>query len=341
MNDSKDENSHLISRRTVAKTAAWAAPAIALAVASPAHAASTSEVAMIQFDEPLYQVAPNTTIVITGTLVPAKGSSVPADIKFNVNFPGAKGFYGTPPVVTGNRFEMTVQAYDTATTATLRLSSSNYPAYTPGTTTVTAPTSGASHVAQPTYNVAQGGGISVKGTLQAPEGGTLPENIELVATTTDGFEVLIQPLVTDNTYELVVGAIAAPGATGTLTVSSSSHPTYTPGTAALTAVASDVPTGVPQLVFDQPVFTAPGAGPVAIPGHIIVPPGVTLPSDIELVAQSVSEFWKITGKPVMTGPDTFSVIVEAPVRRSLTYIMLWSPNHTDYGFPITWVNNYV
>lgn len=296
---------------------------------------------MIQFDEPSYEVPALGTITIYGTLIPAKGSSVPADIKFNVNFPGAKGFYATTPVVTGNRFEMTVQAYDTATTATLRVSSSNYPAYTPGTTTVTVEQSGAILVDQPTYDVPEGSGISVKGTLQAPEGGTLPDDIELVATTTDGFEVLIQPLVTGNTYELVVGATAAPGATGTVTVSSSNHPAYTPGTAALTAVASDLPTGVPQLVFDQPVFTAPGAGPVAIPGHIIVPPGVTLPSDIELEAQSVSGFWKITAKPVMTGPDTFSVVVESPVQRSLTYIMLWSPNHLDYGFPITWVNNYV
>ncbi|WP_434316674.1 hypothetical protein [Leifsonia sp. P73] len=339
MNDSKDETPHLISRRTVAKTAAWAAPAIALAAASPAHAASPGEVAMILFDADSYEVPALGTITITGTLVPAKGSKVPADIKFNVNFPGATGFYGTPPVVSGNTFSMMVTASSNATTATLRVSSSNYPAFTPGTTTVTVAKAGAILVGEPSYDVSQAG-VSVRGTLEAPQGGTLPEDITLVASATDGFEVLIQPLVTGNTYELVVRGTAAPGTTGTLTVSSSSHPAYTPGTAVLTAAGDDTPTGVPQLVFNQPLYIAPGAGPLDIPGTIIVPPGVTLPSDITLTAQSAVKAWEIIGTPQMSGPDTFRVVISAPVERAMTYIMLWSPSNLEFGFVYTWVKNF-
>jgi|GEM_PF-1465950 len=342
MNDSKDETPHLISRRTVAKTAAWAAPAIALAAASPAHAASSGEVAMILFDADSYEVPALGTITITGTLVPAKGSKVPADIKFNVNFPGATGFYGTPPVVSGTTFSMTVTAYSNATTATLRVSSSNYPAYTPGTTTVTVAKSGAILVGQPSYDVPQDGVISVKGTLQAPQGGTLPDDITLVASTTDGFTVLIQPVVTDNTYELVVRGDSAPGATGTVTVSSSNHPAYTPGTAVLTAVAGDVATGGPKLVWDEHAFVAPGGAPTVITGKIILPPGMTsLPAGFTLVVQSATETWKVLENPVITGPDTFSVTVSGPTGRPAMCIMLvLSPSHPEFRGALAYVTNF-
>ena len=341
MNDSSDERTPLITRRTVAKTAAWAAPAIAFAAASPAHATSPSQVAMIVLDE-AYEVPEGGTLKITGTLVPAPGDSVPAGIQLDASFSVGTGFNVVEsPVVTGDTFTLTVKAGAGATTATLTVSSWSHSAYTPGTAklTVGAP-AGVILVGNPSYDVMEGGSVSVRGTLQAPQGGTLPDDIVLVATCSNGFEVLIQPLVTGSTYELVISAVSAAGSTGTLTVSSSSHPTYTPGRAALAVTASDVPIGKPQLEFEQPVFIAPTSGPVAIPGRI-VPGGTPLPSGFRLTAQSMNADWKILGEPTMTGPDTFSVIVTAPVPRSLTQIMLWSSSHPgDFGFTFTWVKNF-
>jgi ribosomal protein L31 len=341
MNDSSDERTPLITRRTVAKTAAWAAPAIAFAAASPAHATSPSQVAMIVLDE-AYEVPEGGTLKITGTLVPAPGDSVPAGIQLDASFSGGTGFTVVEsPVVTGNTFTLTVKAGAGATTATLTVSSWSHGAYTPGTAalTVGAP-AGVILVGKPSYDVMEGGAVSVRGTLQAPQGGTLPEDIVLVATCSNGFEVLVQPLVTGSTYELLIGAASAVGTTGTVTVSSSSHPTYTPGRAALAVTASDVPIGKPQLEFDQQLFTAPTSGPVAITGKI-VPGGTPLPAGFRLTAQSANAAWQILGEPTMTGPDTFSVIVTAPVPRSLTYIMLWSSSHpSDFGFPISWVKNF-
>ncbi|MFE4948579.1 hypothetical protein ACFQ9V_00570 [Leifsonia sp. NPDC056665] len=343
MNDSNNENPRLITRRTVAKTAAWAAPAIALAAASPAYAASTGEAAMIVFDAPSYEVPEGGTLTITGMLIPATGGTVPAGIKLDASMSGGSGFNVlSPPVVTGNTFTMTVKAGAGASATTLKVSSWNYGVYTPGTAalTVGAP-AGVILVGQPSYNVPQGGVLSVKGTLQAPQGGTLPADIQLVASSTDGFDVLIQPVVTGNTFELVVSATSAPGATGTLTVSSSNYPAYTPGTAALTAAAGNVSTGGPAIEWDEQVFTAQAGASTTITGKIILPPGMTeLPSDFTLVAQSAVSGWKVSGTPVMTGPDTFAVTLSAPVERGMTLMLVFSPTHPEFGAATAYVKNF-
>ncbi|CAM5504563.1 RCC1 domain-containing protein [Leifsonia shinshuensis] len=74
MNDTPEteptRSDHLVSRRTVAKTAAWAAPAILATVSSPAFAASSSPAALaVSFDKALYTVAPSESLPAGGVVV--------------------------------------------------------------------------------------------------------------------------------------------------------------------------------------------------------------------------------------------------------------------------------
>lgn len=90
MNDAPDsEAQRLVSRRTVAKTAAWAAPAIALAAASPAHATSTPQTStgMITFGEATYNIPEGYVFLLEGRLEPTDGNPVPADFLIAATVP--------------------------------------------------------------------------------------------------------------------------------------------------------------------------------------------------------------------------------------------------------------
>lgn len=146
MNDTPDsEAPRLVSRRTVAKTAAWAAPAIALAAASPAHATSdgTDPAGYIEFNESSYEFTPGGNRIVSGTIVATNGVPVPADIVLGFDFDtgGAGGFGAVIPVPVlseGNRFEIALKgASAPGMEDILRVRSLNYPEYTPGETRLT------------------------------------------------------------------------------------------------------------------------------------------------------------------------------------------------------------
>ncbi|MFE4469900.1 hypothetical protein ACFRFH_13900 [Leifsonia sp. NPDC056824] len=248
MLDSKP-NSKTVSRRTVAKTAAWAAPAIALSAASPAFATSTeNKVAMILFDEPSYDVPAPGIITITGTLVPITGQKVPADIEFGRTFPGATGWYASQPVVSGNTFTMTLQAFANATPgATLKLSSSNYPAYTPGTTTVNpigAPVpvaSGEINFDHELYLLPRDGEVEISGVLVPADGTSVPAGIALVADVARAdYAVSQQPVVTGDTFTMKVRNVTSTTMPIQLSVQSSNYPSYTAATTQLSLNAPGV-----------------------------------------------------------------------------------------------------
>ncbi|MFE4948580.1 hypothetical protein ACFQ9V_00575 [Leifsonia sp. NPDC056665] len=235
-------NSKTISRRTIAKTAAWAAPAIALSAASPAFATSTeNKVAMILFDEPTYDVPAPGIITITGTLVPITGQKVPADIKFDRTFPGATGWYASQPVVSGNTFTMTVQAYANATPgATLRMSSPNYSAYTPGTTTVNAigapvpVASGEINFDYSLYLLPRGGEVELSGVLVPADGTSVPADIALVADVASAdYVVSEKPVVTGDTFTMKVTNASSTTMPIAVSVQSPNYPSYTAATTQL------------------------------------------------------------------------------------------------------------
>jgi hypothetical protein len=124
-----DSASPLVSRRTVARTAAWAAPAILLSSASPAFAVSGGTTSpMILLDEPSYDLLSGQSLVITGVLVPPDGKTAPADLQLAATV--SAGFVVTSkPVLNGLAFSLTVKGPIAATDGTLTVTSPNHPTY--------------------------------------------------------------------------------------------------------------------------------------------------------------------------------------------------------------------
>ncbi|MEN2739450.1 hypothetical protein ABCS02_16780 [Microbacterium sp. X-17] len=197
---------------------------------------------MILFDKDSYEVKVGETITITGRLLPGKGESVPADFRFNVTFPGAKGYSWTGPTVAGATFTMTLTAYEQATDgAKLRVSSSNYPVYAPGEATITVigapvPTaSGSLLFDNPLYVVESGKELGLSGTLVPADGTEIPSDIRLEAVVEDVGYTLSEPVsVSGNTFSLKVADQG--GAAGAVTVHSPNYPGYSAAKTQLTVL---------------------------------------------------------------------------------------------------------
>lgn len=237
------EHSHrasaTVSRRTVAKTAAWAAPAIALSAASPAFATSV-QAAVIQLDEPSYEVVPGGTVTITGRIVPATGGTVPSGIGLETAFSGGSGFTVTSgPDVTGSTFTLTVRASATATPSTITVLSWSHSAYESASADLTlAPVvvpaaSGALSFDTDLYQVPRGQGVKISGTITPADGQDIPSDIELVAVVHGAGYVPTSVEVSGNAFWLHVNDQG--GAMGVVSVSSPNYPGYTVAAAALTA----------------------------------------------------------------------------------------------------------
>lgn len=193
MNDTPDPSApRLVSRRTVAKTAAWAAPAIVLAAASPARAASSAmSTGVILLHQPSYTTEADALNVafVTGSLTPTEGGT-PADLILSAEC--TDGFIVlAAPIITdnGTRFSMLVQAADTgADTGTLTISSPNHPGWAPAeaglkkSAPVVIPTGVPTFVFDDyLFTGVRGGITTVTGKIVVPEGTRLPENIQLVS----------------------------------------------------------------------------------------------------------------------------------------------------------------
>lgn len=126
----------LISRRTVARTAAWAAPAIMLTTASPAFAVSGQKIGgAILFDEDEYDITVGKTVTVTGTLVPSAGTALPDDLRLTAAV--TTGFaIVSGPTVAGTTFTVTLSGPKSAASGTLTVSSPDYPSYLTATVPV-------------------------------------------------------------------------------------------------------------------------------------------------------------------------------------------------------------
>lgn len=124
-----DPTTPLISRRTIARTAAWAAPAIVLSSASPAFAASgTVTGGAILLDAAAYDITYGKTVTVTGRLVPTSGTTLPGDLRLTATV--SAGFsVVSGPTITGTTFVLTLAGPKSAASGTLTVSSSNYPSY--------------------------------------------------------------------------------------------------------------------------------------------------------------------------------------------------------------------
>ncbi|MEN2739449.1 hypothetical protein ABCS02_16775 [Microbacterium sp. X-17] len=253
MNNTPDsEAPRLVSRRTVAKTAAWAAPAIALAAASPAHAASDG----------------------------------------NGTSSGTIGFKESSYTLTAKK---------------------SFSELAEGTLTLT--------------------------------GGEFPADMLLVATCSDGYEVLVQPVVSDGTFSVLVRATGDGDiADGTLTVSSSNYPDWKSGTVVLQkeAVAPPVvlPAGIPTIVWNQPYFqTVPGAL-TQLSGRLELPEGTVLADDFTLAAFSGQEGWSIYDPNPLTAvhlnrsDNTFTLVVKQDMVSKLFGEFLVMSVVTDINTPV-------
>lgn len=229
-----------LTRRTVAKTAAWAAPAIALAAASPAHAASTERPAVILFDQDSYDVRLGGEVTITGKVIPASGQSIPADFEFNSTIPGAKGYGWTKPILntTTGTFEILLNAYENATDgATLRVSSSNYPHYSPAETALNLTRASAGEVSgaivfdQELYVVRRNTVVEITGTLVPTLGTTLPSDIvfkPFVAGTAgegSGYKLVEGPFLEGDKFAMKVAADST-AAVGGVHLQLDNYPSY-------------------------------------------------------------------------------------------------------------------
>jgi hypothetical protein len=218
MNDTPDRStSPLVSRRTVAKTAAWAAPAIALAAASPAHAASPStKPGFITFDQESYEFEPGGSQIIRGDIVPPIGETVPANFRLSNDFAigGAGGFATlvSPILLADNKFELLVKGSRTnGATDTLKAYSTNHPAYVPGETALkvggTLPTGKPEIVLdEPVFNGAPGDVMLVTGKIVMPNGEPVPTDLTLFGSSAvSGWNVLPPGVVIDgDTFSMVV-----------------------------------------------------------------------------------------------------------------------------------------
>lgn len=204
MNDAPDsEAPRLVSRRTVAKTAAWAAPAIALAAASPAHAASPANDpgGVISFSKSTYTLETSSAYVmkITGTLTPKQGE-VPADLVLSLN--ATAGFnLLTQAVLSADRrsFEFLVQGTPTgAMSGKVTVSAANHANWAPAEAALEKEFPSQLPFGTPTlvydeyvFNAPPGGTTTLTGKIVVPEGTQLPTGIQLVAyTSIRGWDVV-------------------------------------------------------------------------------------------------------------------------------------------------------
>ncbi|MEY9853624.1 hypothetical protein ABH923_003302 [Leifsonia sp. EB41] len=218
-----------VSRRTVAKTAAWAAPAIALSAASPAFATSV-QAAVILLDAPSYEVVPGGTVTLTGTIVPATGGTVPSGIGLQAAFSGGSGFtVASGPVVTGSTFTLTVRASATATPSKITVSSWNHPVFEEAQADLTlaaVTVGGAIHFDRSLYTVTSGEDVTITGTLEPAAGTVLPSDILLEAAVEGlGFTLVGPVVVTGNAFAVKVAAKTA-GAAGAVSVHSPNYAGY-------------------------------------------------------------------------------------------------------------------
>ncbi|CAM5504671.1 hypothetical protein [Leifsonia shinshuensis] len=223
MNDTPDSDApRLVSRRTVAKTAAWAAPAIALAAASPAHAASPAKdpAGVIGIDKSTYTLEPAGAYVgrITGTITPAAGGDVPADLVLTASVEDAAYFEVlAQPVLSDDRrtFELIVHGLPTgARTGRVTISAANHANWVPAEAAlekefVTTPPP----VGTPTlvydqflFESPRGGTTTLTGKILVPEGTQLPEgDIALAAySAIEGWEVVGGVTLVGNTFSFDV-----------------------------------------------------------------------------------------------------------------------------------------
>ncbi|MEY9850469.1 hypothetical protein ABH923_000147 [Leifsonia sp. EB41] len=120
------------TRRTIVGAAAWAAPAIALTTASPAHAASTPGV--IAFVAPEDLIGSGHTAQLAVRLTPAPGEKPPATVAVRYGTPGIVD--GPTVVATGGTtlIALPVTGLDRNGSTTITVSA---PGYLPATTTLT------------------------------------------------------------------------------------------------------------------------------------------------------------------------------------------------------------
>ncbi len=126
-----DPTTPLVSRRTIARTAAWAAPAIVLSSASPAFAVSGRETGgSILLDAAAYDITYGKTVTVTGRLVPASGTTLPGDLRLTATVPAGFSVV-SGPTLTGTTFVLTLSGPKSAASGTLTVSSANHPSYLP------------------------------------------------------------------------------------------------------------------------------------------------------------------------------------------------------------------
>ncbi|MBO1737449.1 hypothetical protein [Leifsonia sp. TF02-11] len=115
----------------MARTAAWAAPAIVMSAGSPAFAASPVLAATIVLDHESYDVLAGQSLTITGVVVPPDGKTLPADFQLSATV--TAGFtVVAQPKLNGLAFSLTVKAPIATTDGVLTVSSPTQPLYTPG-----------------------------------------------------------------------------------------------------------------------------------------------------------------------------------------------------------------
>ena len=243
MNDTPDPGpgSALLTRRTVAKTAAWAAPAIALAAASPAYATSTAG-AMIVLDPDAYEVSPNGSVTITGMLIPAEGDSIPTDIGLMSALSEGSGFNAHSLVVTGDTFSLKVTAKPGATESKLRVWSWNHSEYAEAFATLSLADvqAGSGDIAfdYPLYVLARGGEVELSGVVMSADGMPVPDDIDLVADVLGvGYTLTQPPQLTGDRFTMKVKDASLTAAAGGVSVYSTKYPLYSAATTQLTVNA--------------------------------------------------------------------------------------------------------
>ena len=123
--------SSAVSRRTLAKTAAWSAPAILLSTAMPAFAASATAGVLALTGAP-FSFNSNEKRTVSGTITPTSGA-VPTDIVLSATV-SAPFTITKAPVVSGTTFSFEIQAPGPAATGgSITVRSVNYSGYTPAT----------------------------------------------------------------------------------------------------------------------------------------------------------------------------------------------------------------
>ena len=137
MSDEASPATSAFSRRTLAKTAAWAVPAVVISTAMPAFAASAIASGTIKLGASSYTFLAIETLTITGTVAALGGGQLPADLMLTASATGGFTVVGQP-VITGTTFTLTVTAVTSGNPGSLTVASANYPGYAPAVASLTA-----------------------------------------------------------------------------------------------------------------------------------------------------------------------------------------------------------